>query len=145
MHQLGELTPAQLGVVKAIMREAAGLAAHEGYDEIEQVLNADDYLKNNTSDSGLASGNFHIAFLGTPAATGTWQLYFGGHHLAFSSTYRDVMLTGATPSFRGVEPSTPFRDNGRDNAPMAQEQSAFAAMLGGFSADERAKARLSPT
>jgi hypothetical protein len=142
---LGELTPAQLGMVKAIMKEAAGLAANEGYDEIEQILNADDYLKNNTSDSGFASGNFHIAFLGTPAPTGTWQLYFGGHHLAFSSTYKDGALVGATPSFRGVEPFTRFRENGRDNAPMVQEQAAFAAMLGGLSAEERTKARLGQT
>jgi hypothetical protein len=142
---LAELTPAQLGVVKAIMKEAAGLAANEGYDEIEQILNADDFLKNNTNDTGFASGNFHIAFLGTPATTGTWQLYFGGHHLAFSSTYKDGVLAGATPSFRGVEPFTRFRENGRENAPMLQEQAAFAAMLGGLSADERTKARLGQT
>ena len=142
---LGELTPPQLGVVKAIMKEAAGIAANEGYDEIEQILNADDFLKNNTSDTGFASGNFQIAFLGTPAATGTWQLYFGGHHLAFGSTYKDGILVGATPSFRGVEPFTPFKENGRDNAPMAQEQASFAAMLGGLSGAEQTNARLSQT
>jgi hypothetical protein len=142
---LGELSPAQLGVVKAVMKEAAGIAANEGYDEIEQILNADDFLKNNTDDSGFASGNFHIAFLGTPAATGTWQLYFGGHHLAFGTTYRDGRMIGATPSFRGVEPFTSFRENGRDNAPMAQEQAAFAAMLQALSSEEQTRARLTQT
>lgn len=142
---LGELSAAQLGAVKLILKEAAGIAANEGYDEIEQILNADDYLKNNTRDTGFASGNFQVAFLGTPAAKGTWQLYFGGHHLAMSNTYRDGVLVGATPSFRGVEPFTPFRENGRDNAPMAQEQGAFAALLTALTPAQQAKARLSQT
>lgn len=142
---LAELSPAQLGAAKAMLKEVAGTAANEGYDEMEQILNADDFLKNNTGQAGFASGNFQIAFLGTPAARGTWQLYFGGHHLALSHTYRDGVLSGATPSFRGAEPFTPFRENGRDNAPMAQEQGAFAAMLQALTPAEQGKARLSQT
>jgi hypothetical protein len=142
---LAEFSSAQLGVVKAIMKEAAGIAANEGYDEIEQILNADDFLKNNTGENGFASGNFHIAFLGTPRITGTWELYFGGHHLAFGSTYRDGVMIGATPSFRGVEPFITFPENGRENAPMAQERAAFAAMLQGLSGAEQAKAKLAQT
>lgn len=142
---LADFTPAQLGVIKAMLREATGIAAGEGYDEIEQIMNADDFLKNNTNSSGFASGNYQIAFLGTPAAAGTWELYFGGHHLAFGSTFKDGKLIGATPSFRGVEPFTTFRENGRENAPMAEERVAFAAMLGGLSDSETAKAKLSQT
>lgn len=146
---LGELTPEQLGVVKALLKDAAGIAADEGYDEIEQILNADDFLKANATGrgggGGFASGNFHIAFLGAPAAKGTWQLYFGGHHLAFGTTYKDGALVGATPSFRGVEPFTRFTQNGRENQPMVQEQQAFAALLGGLSGEEQTKARLSQT
>lgn len=142
---LAEFTPAQLGVIKAMLREAAGVAAGEGYDEIEQIMNADDFLKNNTSDTGFASGNYHIAFLGTPASTDTWELYFGGHHLAFASTYRDGTLIGATPSFRGVEPFTTFKENGRENAPMVQERAAFADMLRGLNAEQLGRAKLSQT
>ena len=76
---------------------------------------------------------------------GTWQLYYGGHHVALSTTYKDGALAGATPSFRGVEPFTPFRANGRDNAPMAQEHAAFAAALVALSPEEQGKARLSQT
>jgi hypothetical protein len=142
---LGELTPEQRGIVKSILKQATGIAANEGYDEIEQILNADDFLKNNTKESGFASGNFHIAFLGTPAPRGTWQLYFGGHHLAVTNTYKDGVLVGATPSFRGVEPFTNFKENGRANAPMAQEQAAFAAVLTALTPSERTSARLSQT
>lgn len=140
---LSLFTPEQLAIVKSLLKEAAGIAANEGYDELEQTLNADDYLKANTTDgAGFSSGNYHIAFLGKPANTGTWQLYFGGHHFAFGNTYKDGVLIGATPSFRGVEPFTPFAQNGRENAPMLQEQAALAAMMGSLSAAEAGEAKL---
>lgn len=140
---LGDFNVAQLGLIKAMLKEAAGIAANEGYDEMEQILNADDFLKANTQDqAGFSSSNFHVAFLGNPAATGTWELYFGGHHLAFANTYKDGRLQGATPSFRGVEPFTRFTMNGRENQPMAQEQAAFAAMLGALQPLERGQAKL---
>jgi hypothetical protein len=142
---LGEFSAAQLGVVKAILKASTGIAADEGYDEVEQILNADDFLKEKSSQGGFASGNFQIAFLGTPAAKGTWQLYFGGHHLALSMTYQDGALSGATPSFRGIEPFTSYRQNGRDNAPLAQEHAAFAAALVALSPAEQGKARLAQT
>jgi hypothetical protein len=144
---LAEFSPAQRGIIKAILKEAAGTVPNEGYDEIEQILNADDYIRAHTMNRvmSFASGNYQIAFLGTPAATGTWELYFGGHHLAFGTTYRDGVMIGATPSFRGVEPFYTFRQNGRENAPMAQEHAAFAAMLGGLSGDEQTRARLNQT
>ena len=142
---LGEMSPAQEGIVKSLLKEATGIAVGEGYDEIEQILNADDFLKDTTRNPGFASGNFQIAFLGTPAAKGTWQFYFGGHHLQFSSTYRDGAMIGATPSFRGVEPFTQIKQNGRDNAPMAQEHAAFATALVALSPAEQSRAKLSQT
>jgi hypothetical protein len=126
-----------------MLMEAASLTANEGYDEIEQILNADDFLQAETSDTaGFSSGNYHFAFLGTPGPTGTWQLYFGGHHLAFSNTYTDGVLVGATPSFRGVEPFVPFTQNGRENAPMVQELAAFAAALGALTPEQSEAAKL---
>lgn len=144
---LDKFTPPQLAVVKALLKEAAGAAADEGYDEIEQILNADDFLKANITgrDGGFSSGNFHLAFLGTPSNVGAWQLYFGGHHLAIGFTYRDGKLVGATPSFRGVEPFEKFTQNGRENQPMKQEQDAFAAMLSALDKNEKNKARLGQT
>ena len=41
---LGDFDAEQLGIVKAMLIEASGMAANEGYDELEQILNADDYL-----------------------------------------------------------------------------------------------------
>ncbi len=142
---LGDFTPEQRSLIKAILQDAASDTTNEGYDELEQVLNADDYLIENTGETGFSSSNYHIAFLGTPAATGTWQLYFGGHHFAMTNTYTNGVLSGATPSFRGVEPFVPFTQNGRENAPMLQEQAAFAAALAALTPDELAKATLAGT
>jgi hypothetical protein len=143
---LGDFTPKQRGLIKAILMQAASMARNEGYDELEQILNADDYLAENTTDrAGFSSSNYHIALLGTPDYLGTWQLYFGGHHFAMSNTYKDGVLIGATPSFRGVEPFTQFTENGRQNAPMAQEQAAFAAAFATLSPAQLAQATLAGT
>lgn len=143
---LGDFTPEQRSIIKALLIAATSLTPNEGFDELEQILNADDYLKANTTDNaGFSSSNYYIALLGTPAATGTWQLYFGGHHFALTNTYKDGVLVGATPSFRGVEPFTPFAQNGRNNAPMAQEQADFAAALTSLTAKQAATAKLAET
>lgn len=141
---LAEFTPAQLGVVKALLKHSLGLAADEGFDEIEQILNADDLLKEMAGQT-FASGNFQIAFIGTPAARGTWQLYFGGHHLQVTMTHQDGVLSGATPAFRGIEPFGTYTANGRENAPLSQEHAAFAAVLAALSPEEQGKARLTQT
>ncbi|MCV2404099.1 DUF3500 domain-containing protein [Marinomonas sp. C2222] len=144
---LGELTSDQLGIVKAILQEAAGSAENEGFDEMVQTLNADDYIGTVSTDykAGYSSYNSKIAFLGTPSSTGTWQLYYGGHHFAFSNTYTDGQLSGATPSFRGIEPFPSFEMNGRVNVPLLQERDAFAALLNSLSKTQKSAATLDGT
>jgi hypothetical protein len=143
---LGELTADQRGTVKAILTEAMGIAPNEGTDELVQVLNADDYIETVTTDhAGYSSSNFYLAFLGKPAATGIWQLYYGGHHTAVTNTFKDGVLIGATPSFRGIEPFTAFTMNGRENQPLVQERDAFSAMLNSLSAEQQAKAKIAGT
>lgn len=143
---LGELTQDQRGLVKAILSEAMGLTSNEGTDELAQVLNADDYIETVTTDhAGYSSSNFYFGLLGNPAAKGTWQLYYGGHHTAVTNTFKDGELVGATPSFRGVEPFTPFKMNGRENLPMVQERAALAAALNSLTADQQAKAKINGT
>lgn len=143
---LGELTADQRGIAKAILTEAMGIAPNEGTDELVQVLNADDYIVTVTTDqAGYSSSNFYMAFLGKPAIAGTWQLYYGGHHTAVTNTFKDGVLVGATPSFRGIEPFPPFNMNGRTNQPLVQERDAFAAMLKSLTAEQQAKAKIKGT
>jgi hypothetical protein len=144
---LGELNIRQRGLVKAIMMEATGHEINEGWDEMVQTLNADDYINTVSTDykAGYSSYNTKFAFLGTPGPTGTWELYYGGHHMAFANTYIDGELAGATPSFRGVEPFAYFEMNGRVNVPLTQERDAFATLLSALSDDQRAAATLEGT
>jgi Protein of unknown function (DUF3500) len=143
---LGELTADQRGLVKAILTEAMGLAPNEGTDELVQVLNADDYIETVTTDhAGYSSSNFYFGFLGKPAATGTGQLYYGGHHTAVTNTFKDGVLVGATPSFRGIEPFPPFTMNGRENQPLVQERDAFATLLKSLSPEQQASAEMKGT
>jgi hypothetical protein len=141
----GAMTTTQVQYAKALIKEISGTTANEGWDEIQQLLNADEYLAANGGGSTYGAANYYIAFLGTPATTGTFEIQFGGHHLACASTYKDGVLTGATPAFRGVEPFAAFTLNGTTNQPLVQEKDALSAMLTGLSTTEQATAKLSST
>jgi hypothetical protein len=140
-----DMDDTQLSYAKALIKAAAGTGSFEGWDEMQQILNADDYLASNGGGSEYGEGNYYIALLGTPSMTGTWELQFGGHHLAFANTYTDGVLVGATPAFRSSEPFAAFTYNGQNNEPLAQEKNALSAMLKGLSSTELTTARLSST
>ena len=140
--QTSTLTDAQWTALEALLRAATGSGADEGFDEIMQHLGADDYLADNGGGDDYGRGNFFITFLGTPSSTGTWELQFGGHHLAVANTYTDGALAGATPSFRGIEPLTTVTENGETIEPEQQEQAAFAALLGSLDDTQKSTAKL---
>jgi len=139
---LGDLDAAQLAAFNKLLSAVTGTAHGTGFAEIQQHLNADDYLGDNGGGDDYGRANFYIAYLGTPADTGTWQFQFGGHHLAVANTYVDGVLGGATPSFRGIEPNGSFKQNGVTNEPMAVKEAALAALLAGLSNDQLASALL---
>jgi len=138
------LTSAQLTAAKAVIQAASGTGTGEGYDEFITINTADDYL--GTIASGYSSGNYIIAFLGTPSTTGKWQLQFGGHHYAQNITYDAGVITSITPSHQGVEPHGSFTYSGTTYAsPLASEQSAMAEMLASFTTSELTSAKISGT
>jgi hypothetical protein len=139
--ELSTLSDDQLTAAKAVLEAAAGTSADTGYDQITQILAADDLL--GESASGYGSGNYYLAFLGTPSTDGTWQLHFGGHHLAVNLTYADGEVTGTTPFFVGVEPSTWTADDGTTYAPLDGMRDGMLAMVAGLSTDQLAEAKLS--
>ena len=144
---LGELSIKQRGMVKAILKEAASENRNEGFDEMVQTLNADDYIGTISTDykAAYSSYNGKLAFLGEPSEDGLWELYYGGHHFAFSNTYNNGKLVGATPSFRGIEPFPSFEMNGRENKPLLQERDAFSKLLTSLSENQQEKAKLKGT
>jgi hypothetical protein len=142
--EFSSLTSTQLAAAKAVIRAAAGTTSGEGYDEFITINTADDYL--GTLASGYGSGNYVIAFLGTPSTTGKWMLQYGGHHYAANIMYDAGTVTSITPSHQGVEPHGSFTYNGITYAsPLATEASVMADMLASFSSTELSGAKISGT
>ncbi|PZR40715.1 MAG: hypothetical protein DI538_03285 [Azospira oryzae] len=138
------LTTAQLAAAKAIIQAASGTLTEEGYDEFKSILAADDYL--GTMSSGYSSGNYVIAFLGTPSTTGKWMLQFGGHHYAQNITYNAGQVVSITPLHEAVEPNGSFTvNNVTYSGPIANERTAMQEMLASFTTAQLATAKLSTT
>jgi hypothetical protein len=142
---LADLSETQLTAFNKLLAAATGSAKGLGYEEIQQHLNADEYLAANGGGGDYGRSGYYIAFLGAPAETGTWEFQFGGHHLAVANTYANGTLAGATPSFRGIEPNGTFDYNGSSNQPMAAKEAALAALLAGLTTEQQAKAKLGKT
>jgi Protein of unknown function (DUF3500) len=94
------------------------------------------------SYSAYSSKDYLLGFLGAPATTGTWELIFGGHHLAVHITYKDGAVAGASPFFIGVEPTSWTADDGTKYAPLDIMKSGMLGMTQGLNADQLAKAKL---
>jgi hypothetical protein len=91
--------------------------------------------------AGYSSAYYTVAILGTPSATGNWEIMFGGHHMAFNVTY----LAGTAypvPNHLGVEPKASFTINGGTYAPLAPESAAMVALYQSLSSSELATAYL---
>ncbi|MFJ5302886.1 DUF3500 domain-containing protein [Streptomyces sp. NPDC088350] len=138
--ELSTLSDTQLTAAKAVVEAATGTGTDTGYDQISQILAADDVL--GETDSSYGSGNYYLAFLGTPSTSGTWQLHFGGDQLAVNLTYKDGEVVGTTPYFAGVEPATWTADD-TTYAPLSGMHDGMVSMLEGLSDDEATEAKLS--
>ena len=143
--RLGSLNADQLKAAKALMAAVMAQGVpNEGFDELEGNLAADEYLgKRIGKTETFNAGNYYLAYLGMPSATGLWELQFGGHHFAVANTYNRGKLTGVTPSFRGVEPIAAVTVNGQTHQSMEQERAAFALILGSLKNIQQDAARLS--
>lgn len=143
--EFSTLTTAQLAAAKAVIQAAAGTTVNEGYNEFSQINAADDVLATTYSGgSAYSSGEYIIAFLGTPSATGTWMLQFGGHHYAQNITYSNGAVVSSTPSHQGVEPRS-WTSGGTTYSPLNQEHDAMIAMLASLSSAQLTSAKLSTT
>ena len=108
---------------------------------------------------GYGSGQYSIAFIGTPSKTAPWMLQLVGHHLAYNITY-NTGKASATPNFLGVEPPNWTVDAnggvtvtasatapGTRHAPMEAQRKAVYDLAEAIQADSAsaAAARLSGT
>ncbi len=108
---LASLSEVQFFAFKELMKSVLSEGdLNEGIGELEGSLYADTYFGEKTGKTNVFGANYYvIVFLGKPSTVQLWELMFGGHHFAFANTYRGGKLTGATPSFRGVEPLQPIQ------------------------------------
>ncbi len=141
--QFGTLDATQLAAAKELLKAMTGTAANEGYAELMALLAADDYLNSIGGGAGYGAGNYFMAFLGTPAKTGLFEIQFGGHHHSVANTYNNGKIIGATPAFRSSEPSGVFTQAGVTYQPILQEKAAFAAVIASFSSTEVPTAKAS--
>jgi hypothetical protein len=92
---LGSLSTAQLNAFRDLMVAILSLnTANEGCDEMLGNLVADNYLNTIGGDSDYSTGNFYVSILGTPSATGLWEILFTGHHYTFANIYNAGAVTG---------------------------------------------------
>ncbi|WP_406334729.1 DUF3500 domain-containing protein [Streptomyces sp. NBC_00203] len=192
--ELGSLTDTQLAAAQQLLKVATGTGKGSGYDQITQIIKADDVLASVQATSsagtgpapsdaasstasadpsatasasstatdaptgtppsggtggggsfGYGSGLYYMAFLGTPSADGTWQLHFGGHHLAVDLTYKKGKVAGASPFFIGVEPTSWTADDGTTYTPLEEQRNGMLALTGSLSTEQLATAKLSGT
>jgi hypothetical protein len=135
---LGELDDSQRQAALAVLEAAL---SEQGYQQLLDVLAADDYLTGTSGGLEYGSGKYYIAFFGEPAEHSAFMLQFGGHDLAYNLTY-SADTVSASPQFVGSEPTT-FAMNGTSFEPMAAESSAVLAMINGLSAEQLAAAQIS--
>lgn len=118
----GSLSTAQQAAATTLIKTAL---SDSGSSLQAGLQAADDYLNANGGGSSYGNGNFYIAYVGTPSATGFWILQITGHHLtwniAFNGSYKSP-----TPLFLGIEPKGSFTQNGTTYDPMAAQRSAMA-------------------
>lgn len=101
---------------------------------------------------GYGSGQYSIAFIGTPSKTGKWMLQLVGHHLAYNISYNATQVS-ATPNFLGVEPPNWSVDAsgavtvtaaattpGVQHAPMEKQRKAAYDLAESIQADAAASA-----
>jgi hypothetical protein len=117
--KFGSLTSAQLAAALALAEAALSTT---GYTLFAEIRAADDELKA-VSSHYWGSGNYCIAFIGTPSAESAWMLQIDGHHLAYNLTFNGKLASG-TPMFAGVEPRT-WTANGTTHAPLEAQRAAI--------------------
>ena len=142
--KLGSLSSTQLAAAKEIIKEMSGTASNEGWDEVQQLWAADDYLLANGGGSTYGAGNYYLAFFGTPSSSGTFEIMMTGHHKTVANTYTNGTLVSATPHFAAVEPLT-FTSGSTSYSPITQEKDAFAAILNSLSTSQLAACKSSST
>jgi hypothetical protein len=140
--KFGDLSQAQRD---AAMSLVASVLSKKGYQKIQQIVAADEVLKNtDTGGQGrliFGRDQYFISILGTPSTATPWMLQFGGHHLGLNVTIAG--LHGIlTPTLTGAQPSL-YTVNGQTIRPLGGESDKGYALLKSLDATQQKQAILS--
>ena len=143
---IGTLTPTQQTAFLNVVKAALGATAYNGstdpgYYTYDAIRKADDYLSANGGGATYGSGQYHMAFLGSPSTSAVWELQLTGHHNDWNLVYNNGTVT-ATPNFLGVEPQT-FTANGTPYEPLSSRRDAMYGIVSSLTAPQLASATLS--
>ena len=134
---MGELNEAQRSAALALVSSAL---SRRGYEKVQQIMDADEVLKQGAAKPIFGKDLYFISILGTPSEKAPWMLQFGGHHLALNITIagqRGVL----TPSLIGAQPAL-YAVNGTTIRPLGQESDKAFALLNAFDDAQRKQAIL---
>jgi hypothetical protein len=157
--RMGDLTQPQRDAAMAVLKAAL---SSEGYEKVQQIVQADEVLKG--GDGGGRGGpgggrggpggpgggrggganfgrdNYYISFLGKPSATDPWMIQFGGHHLGLNITLAGQRSTLA-PSHTGAQPAI-YEFEGKEVRPLGHEVDKAFALLTSLDDTQRKQAIL---
>jgi uncharacterized protein DUF3500 len=129
--KFGDLSGAQQAAALTLVGSTLSRA---GYQKMLDIVQSDQVLEDASAPARPAGvavrfgrAEYYIAILGTPSATNSWMLQFGGHHLALN-----VTMTGSnqvlTPTHTGAQPTT-FVIDRRTVRPLGGELDRGLALM----------------
>jgi hypothetical protein len=140
--RLGDLAPAQLQAVHALLRT---VLSPDGYRKVTEIMAGDEVLRTTGTGGGggrliFGDDEYYLAILGTPSASEPWMIQFGGHHLAINLT---MVGQGSvmTPSLPATQPAT-FTLDGRVVRPLGDEYDKAFALINALDATQQREAIL---
>jgi len=88
----------------AAMQVLEALLSDDGYETVANIIGGDQYLLENSSSTEASLGQYYIAFFGD-AATGVYEVQFGGHHLGINASLDAAAETVTfAPTHLGTQP-----------------------------------------
>ena len=135
--RMGDLTKPQREAAMAVL--AAALSP-QGYEKVQQIVEADELLKTSGGRMMFGRDEYYISFLGKPSTTEPWMIQFGGHHLGLNITL--IGEHGAlTPSHTGAQPAI-YEFEGKTVRPLGREVDKSFALVGSLDEAQRKEAIL---
>ena len=119
--RFGDMTAPQQQAAEALISAAMSSCGRTLFDSLRA---ADGVLSKINPASSWNAGNYYVAFVGQPSATGPWILQVSGHHLAYNIAYNGREVS-ATPLFDGVEPLRFTGLDGKAYEPLADQTRAM--------------------